>query len=111
MTHAAFNRVAGYHGFHASVGWNAFTYDSLVNFVNQQKIPVIIGIVGSTGWGHFLVVTGGDSSHVDIVDSSEWEIHSLPRSAFFGFTSIGIDDTVKWAGDTVVVTPASGNAQ
>lgn len=112
MNQSAFNRVAGYHGFHADVGWNTFTYDRLVNFVNQQGIPVIIGIKGGGGWGHFLVVTGGDSSQVQVVDSSLWMIHSLPRSVFSGSTWVdAVNDQVWWSGETVVVTPIAGNAQ
>jgi hypothetical protein len=94
-----------YH-FQAQVQWHAYTFDTLIGQVNQTGLPIIIGIQGSTGWGHFFVVVGGDSQAAQIVDSSLWHIHSMPRAAFSSYTPIGIDSPILWTGETVMIAPA-----
>ncbi len=92
----------------AQVAWHTFTFDSLVQRVVTTGIPIIIGMDGGNPnypWGHFVVVTGGDSTQAQIVDSSLWQMQSLPRSFFTGPTSGIINEPIWWTGETVILTP------
>ncbi len=88
----------------AQVAWNAFTFDSLVEQVNRTGIPIIIGMQAAS-WGHYVVVVGGDSAQAEIVDSSLWRMHFLPRSFFSGPTSGIINEPIWWSGETITLTP------
>jgi len=70
--------------------------------MTRQGIPVIVGVRDTTGAyypafavGHFLVVTGGDASHLQIIDSSLYRIQALSTTVF----------SALWTGETVVITP------
>ncbi|HEU5368479.1 MAG TPA: C39 family peptidase [Ktedonobacterales bacterium] len=92
----------------AQVAWHTFTFDSLVHQVVTTGIPIIIGMDGGNPnypWGHFVVITGGDSTQVQIVDSSLWQMQTLPRSFFTGPTSGIINEPIWWTGETVILTP------
>jgi Peptidase_C39 like family len=92
----------------AQVAWHAFTFDTLVQQVTSTGIPIVIGMEGgdtNNPWGHFVVVTGGDSTQVTIADSSLWKMKSLPRSFFSRPTYGIINDPIWWSGETVVITP------
>jgi hypothetical protein len=95
--------AAAYH-LQAQVAWHAFTFDRLVQQVMSTGVPIIIGM-GAASWGHFVVVVGGDSTHVVIVDSSLWRMHTLPRSYFTSPTSGIINEPIWWTGETVIITP------
>jgi hypothetical protein len=92
----------------AQVAWHTYTFDSLVQQVTTTGVPIIIGMDGGNPnypWGHFVVVTGGDSTQVQIVDSSLWEMQTLPRSFFTGPVSGIISDPIWWTGETIILTP------
>ena len=59
--------------------------------------PIIVNFPPST-WagGHFLMISGGDSSHVTLVDSSRLNIPSMSVSTFLSY----------WRGLAFVVTPS-----
>ena len=92
----------------AQVAWHAFTFDTLIQQVNSTGIPIIIGMKGGNTadpWGHFVVIVGGDSTQAQIVDSSLWKMHSLPRSFFSEPTPGIINDPIWWSGETIILTP------
>lgn len=84
----AFAIVAAKHGLRADES-NSWTYNQLVYVTQQLGIPVIVNVRISYGYysffsgGHFLVVVGGDSQGLAIVDSSEYYIHYLPKDVFY----------------------------
>lgn len=96
--------AAAYH-LHAQVAWHALTFASLVAQVNRTGVPLIIG-VRAAGWGHYVVVVGGDSTQARIVDSSLWRMRSLPRSFFTRPTAGIIDVPIWWSGETILLVPA-----
>jgi len=58
--------------------------------------PVIVGWPPDRyAGGHIVVVTGGDSSTVDLVDSSSWDRHSVSVNQFLAW----------WSGFAAVSTP------
>lgn len=92
----------------AQVAWHAFTFDSLIHQVVSTGIPILIGMKGGNPndpWGHFVVVTGGDSTQAQIADSSLWKMQSLPRSFFTEATPGIISDPIWWSGETIIITP------
>jgi hypothetical protein len=100
--------AAAYH-FQAQVVWHAYTFDTLVQKVVSTGVPVIIGMKGgnpANPWGHFVVVVGGDSKQAQVVDSSLWRLHALPRSFFMRPTTGIINDPIWWSGETILLTPA-----
>ncbi len=71
------------------------TYNQILYVTNVLGIPVIINVRISYGYyhffdgGHFLVITGGDSQGVNIVDSSTYYIHYLSKDVLYQmFTNI-----------------------
>ena len=64
------------------------TNNQMLYITNQLGLPLIVNVRISYGYyhflagGHFLIVTGGDSQGLRIVDSSEYYIHYLPWSVF-----------------------------
>jgi hypothetical protein len=92
-----FQRGAAAFGYRADIDWH-LTYKQLLYITNVLGLPVIINVRISYGYyhffsgGHFLVMTGGDSQGLKIVDSSEYYIHYLPldtfNSMFTGLTAV-----------------------
>jgi hypothetical protein len=80
--------VAALHGLRADES-NSWTYNQMLYVVQQLGIPVIVNVHISYGYysffsgGHFLVIVGGDSQGLAIVDSSEYYIHYLPKDVFY----------------------------
>ncbi len=64
--------------------------------------PVIVNFPPSR-WpgGHFLLVTGGDATHVQLVDSSSFNMRSMSVATFLRY----------WIGSAVQVTPQQGGHQ
>ncbi len=109
MSQDGWEWMAEAYGLKAQVSWNAYTFDSLVKQVTTSGMPMVIGMEGGSTddpWGHFVVVTGGDSNQVQIADSSLWEMTSLPKSFFSEPTYGIINDPIWWSGETVLLTPA-----
>jgi hypothetical protein len=96
--------AAAYH-LHAEVAYNAYSFDDLVKRVATTGIPIVLGMRGG-GWGHFVVMVGGDDNQAQIVDSSTWRMTSLPRGFFTGPVSGVINEPIWWSGETVIMTPA-----
>ncbi|HEX9038407.1 MAG TPA: C39 family peptidase [Ktedonobacterales bacterium] len=88
LNHHAFAVIAAKHRLRADES-NAWTYNQIVYASERLGIPVIVNVRISYGYysffsgGHFLVVVGGDSQGLAIVDSSEYYIHYLPRDVFY----------------------------
>lgn len=94
-----FQYAADKFGYRADLGTNfSLTYGQILYLTNVLGVPVIINVRISWGYyhffdgGHFLVVTGGDSQGVKIVDSSTYYIHYLQKdvlySMFTGVTAV-----------------------
>lgn len=89
LNYAGFERVAAKHGFRGDFRDN-LSYTDILYIVNALGIPLIVNVRQSYGYyhyfsgGHFLVVTGGDSQGLRIVDSSLYYIKYLPKSVFYG---------------------------
>jgi hypothetical protein len=89
LNYAGFERVAAKHGFRGDFRDN-LSYSQILYIVNALGIPLIVNVRQSYGYyhyfsgGHFLVVTGGDSQGLRIVDSSLYYIQYLPKSVFYG---------------------------
>jgi ABC-type bacteriocin/lantibiotic exporter with double-glycine peptidase domain len=87
-------------GFRTDAGHH-FTLDRVIDLANHGT-PVIVGFPPSRyPGGHLLVVTGGNSTSVFLVDSSVWNWHTLSRSRFLWY----------WEGFAAVVTPAASQQQ
>jgi predicted double-glycine peptidase len=89
MTYAGFNKVAQKHGFRADIYVDRhLTYHQMQYLTNTLGLPVIVNVRATTGYyhylsgGHFLVMTGGDSKSIRLVDSSLYYIKSLSLSTF-----------------------------
>lgn len=88
LTHDGFERVAAKHGFRADEH-TGLTYNQMLYITNTLGIPLIVDVRISYGYyrflagGHFLVMTGGDKNGVNIVDSSTYYIHYLPKDIFY----------------------------
>jgi hypothetical protein len=89
LSYAGFERVAKNHGFRADFR-DDLSYSQILYITNTLGIPLIVNVRQSYGYyhyfagGHFLVVTGGDSQGLRIVDSSLYYIQYLPKSVFYG---------------------------
>jgi predicted double-glycine peptidase len=88
-TYEGFNKVAQQHGFRADIYVDRhLTYHQMQYLTNTLGLPVIVNVRATTGYyhylsgGHFLVMTGGDSKSVRLVDSSLYYIKSLPLGTF-----------------------------
>lgn len=83
-----FVAVAAKHNLRADESMS-LTYNQLLYLTQQLGMPVIVNVHISYGYyhffdgGHFLVVVGGDAQGLQIVDSSEYYIHYLPRDVFY----------------------------
>lgn len=92
-----FERGAEAFGYRADVSWK-LDYKQMLYITNTLGLPVIVNVRISYGYyhffdgGHFLVMTGGDSQGLSIVDSSEYYIKYLPintfDSMFTGMTTV-----------------------
>ena len=92
-----FQRGAEAFGYRADINWH-LDYKQLLYITNTLGLPVIVNVRISYGYyhffsgGHFLVMTGGDSQGLSIVDSSEYYIKYLPidtfNSMFTGMTAV-----------------------
>ncbi|HLY31620.1 MAG TPA: hypothetical protein VKQ36_11365 [Ktedonobacterales bacterium] len=97
-----FERVAAMHGLRADEIFHP-TYNQMLYITNTLGLPLIVNVRISYGYyhffsgGHFLVMTGGDSAGLSIVDSSEYYIHYLPLDVF----------NSMFTGRTVVIVPAT----
>lgn len=107
MSQNAWGYIAQIHHFKATVQYNqSLSYDDIVRLTMNQGIPVIIGVADYSGTypafsvGHFLVVVGGQSGGMNIVDSSLYKITFLPHDEFLSLWSAG-------RGETIVLTPAN----
>jgi Peptidase_C39 like family len=94
-------RTVAHFGFQA----HALTSSSLAEVINvaAKGHPVIVGFPPDR-WngGHLLVVRGGDSQYVYLVDSSRLNMQAMSYATFLNY----------WVGFAVVVTPAGkGGAQ
>ncbi|HEY7127027.1 MAG TPA: hypothetical protein VH540_24030 [Ktedonobacterales bacterium] len=82
MTQSAWNRIAQMHNMHATVYLNRqLSYNDIVHMTVAQGIPVILDLRDSQGLyypalygGHFLIVVGGSSIGLTVVDSSLYHI-------------------------------------
>ena len=83
-----FVTVAAKHNLRADESMS-LTYNQLLYLTQQLGMPVIVNVHISYGYyhffdgGHFLVVVGGDAQGLQIVDSSEYYIHYLPKDVFY----------------------------
>lgn len=83
-----FVTVAAKHNLRADES-TSLTYNQLLYLTQQLGMPVIVNVHISYGYyhffdgGHFLVVVGGDAQGLQIVDSSEYYIHYLPKDVFY----------------------------
>jgi predicted double-glycine peptidase len=89
LTYEGFNKVAQKHGFRADIYVDKhLTYHQMQYLTNTLGLPVIVNVRATTGYyhylsgGHFLVMTGGDSKSIRLVDSSLYYIKSLPLGTF-----------------------------
>lgn len=92
-----FERGAEAFGYRADISWK-LDYKQMLYLTNTLGLPVIVNVRISYGYyhffsgGHFLVMTGGDSQGLSIVDSSEYYIKYLPidtfNSMFTGMTTV-----------------------
>ena len=89
MTYDGFNKVAQKHGFRADIYVDRhLTYHQMQYLTNTLGLPVIVNVRATSGYyhylsgGHFLVMTGGDSKSIRLVDSSLYYIKSLPLGTF-----------------------------
>jgi len=95
-----FERVAAQNGLRADEH-DHLTYNQMLYITNTLGLPLIVNVRISYGYyhffdgGHFLVMTGGDSAGLSIVDSSEYYIHYLPLDVF----------NSMFTGRTVVIVP------
>jgi hypothetical protein len=104
MTPDAWNYMMSNYHMHATVYTNhTFTYEDMVKITEVQGIPVVLNVRDSAqayypafNVGHFLVVVGGDSAGLKIVDSSLYRIQYLPRN----------EVDALWTGLNVVITKA-----
>lgn len=97
LTMHGFVRAAGAFGYRADIS-SHLTYKQMLYLTNTLGLPVIVNVRISYGYyhffsgGHFLVMTGGDSQGLRIVDSSEYYIKYLPlatfNSMFTGITAV-----------------------
>ncbi len=89
LSYTGFERVAGKHGFRGDFS-ESLSYSDILYITNTLGIPLIVNVRQSYGYyhyfsgGHFLVVTGGDSQGLRIVDSSLYFVQYLPKSVFYG---------------------------
>jgi hypothetical protein len=80
--------VAARHGLRADES-HSWTYNQMLYVSEHLGIPIIVNVRMTYGYysffsgGHFLVVVGGDSQGLAIVDSSEYYIHYLPKDVFY----------------------------
>lgn len=103
LNQSAWNRVAQYHYFQATMQWDRqLSYEEIVRLTAQQGIPVILGVRDQAGryyaafWGgHYLVAVGGDSAGLHVVDSSTYHLAYLTRDEF----------DYLWTGETILITP------
>lgn len=94
---AGIERTMAHFRFSTSWGYS-WTLDQIVALANGGT-PVIVAFPPSRyPGGHLLVVTGGDSSQVLVVDSSLYNRTSFSRTRFLAL----------WAGFAAVVTPEGG---
>jgi predicted double-glycine peptidase len=89
MTYEGFNKVAAKHGFRADIYVDRhLSYQQMQYITNTLGLPVIVNVRATSGYyhylsgGHFLVMTGGDSNAIRLVDSSLYYIKSLPLGTF-----------------------------
>lgn len=97
LTMHGFVRGASAFGYRADIS-SSLTYKQMLYLTNTLGLPVIVNVRISYGYyhffsgGHFLVMTGGDSQGLRIVDSSEYYIKYLPlatfNSMFTGITAV-----------------------
>jgi hypothetical protein len=86
--------TAAQFGFKTTWG-NTWTLDQVIETANHGN-PVIVSFPPDRyDGGHILVVTGGNSTTVDLADTSLWNRHSLSRGQFLQW----------WEGYAAVVTP------
>lgn len=89
LSYSGFEKVAAKHGFRGDFS-DKLSYSDILYITNTLGIPLIVNVRQSYGYyhyfsgGHFLVVTGGDSQGLRIVDSSLYFIQYLPKSVFYG---------------------------
>ncbi|MEO7001453.1 MAG: hypothetical protein ABI068_06600 [Ktedonobacterales bacterium] len=87
LSYHGFTRAAQKNGFRADF-YTTLTNNQMLYITNQLGLPVIVNVRVTYGYyhflsgGHFLIIVGGDSQGVSIVDSSEYYIHYLPWSVF-----------------------------
>lgn len=87
-------RTVAYFGFKTSWGYN-LSLNQIISIANKGE-PVIVSWPPSRyPAGHLVVVTGGNSSTVDLADSSIYNRHTLSRAQFMKW----------WGGFSAVVTP------
>jgi hypothetical protein len=100
LTPAGFQRGAAAFGYRADLS-SSLSYKQLLYITNVLGLPVIVNVRISYGYyhffsgGHFLIMTGGDSQGLTIVDSSEYYIHYLPLDTFMSM----------FTGRTTIVVP------
>jgi hypothetical protein len=87
-------RTAAQFGFKTTWGHN-LSLDQIIDIANHGR-PVIVSFPPDRyDGGHLLVVTGGNSSVVNLADSSLWNRHALSRAQFLQW----------WEGFYAIVTP------
>ncbi len=87
-------RTAAQFGFKTTWGHN-LSLDQIIDIANHGR-PVIVSFPPDRyDGGHLLVVTGGNSSTVNLADSSRWNRQSLSRAQFLQW----------WGGFYAIATP------
>lgn len=87
-------RTVAYFGFKTTWGYN-LSLNQIIAIANKGE-PVIVGWPPSRyPDGHLVVVTGGNSSSVDLADSSIYDRHTLSHAQFMKW----------WGGFYAIVTP------
>ena len=106
LNYHGFQRGAEHFGYRADIS-SSLTYKQMLYITNYLGLPLIVNVRISYGYyhyfdtGHFLVLTGGDSQGVKIVDSSEYYIHYLPidvfNAMFTGRTALIVPKDYKYS--------------
>ncbi|HEU5200297.1 MAG TPA: C39 family peptidase [Ktedonobacterales bacterium] len=105
MSQDGWDYTAQRYHFQAKVQLNySLSFNDIIRTTVLQGLPVVLGLRDNgaryypafAGGGHFLVAVGGNSSGVQVVDSSLYRISFIPVDEF----------NYLWTGETIIITPA-----
>src|SRR6266567_2901374 len=84
LTHAGLAHTAAHYDFHAVLN-EEDTLDHVIAVANSGKPVIVNWPPDRLNGGHFVVVTGGNSSTVFVADSSSYNYTDMPREQFLSF--------------------------